>query len=92
MILGLALASRQQRPVAEGDVKALADAEHRIQSEFARHDKMKKLAERIRWLRDITNNPTCAPRLLRAISSSASALDTVYEASCFASTTRAAPE
>jgi hypothetical protein len=48
VILGLALASRQQRPVDEGDVKALADVEHRIHQELARHEKMKKLAERIR--------------------------------------------
>lgn len=48
VILGLALASRQQRPVDEGDVKALADVEHRVHQELARHEKMKKLAERIR--------------------------------------------
>jgi hypothetical protein len=48
VILGLALASRQQRPVDEGDVKALADVEHRIHQELARHERMKKLAERIR--------------------------------------------
>lgn len=48
VILGLALASRQRRPVNEGDVKALADVEHRIQQELRRHETMKKLAERIR--------------------------------------------
>jgi hypothetical protein len=48
VILGLALASRQRRPADEGDVKALADIEHRIHQELARHEKMKKLAERIR--------------------------------------------
>lgn len=48
VILGLALASRQRRPADEGDVKALADVEHRINQELARHEKMKKLAERIR--------------------------------------------
>jgi hypothetical protein len=48
VILGLALASRQRRPADEGDIKALADIEHRIHQELARHDRMKKLAERIR--------------------------------------------
>ncbi len=48
VILGLALASRQNRPIDAGDVKALADIEHRILGELARHEKMKKLAERIR--------------------------------------------
>jgi len=48
IILGLALASRQRRPVDEGDIKALADVEHRIQTELKRHETMKKLAERIR--------------------------------------------
>jgi len=48
IILGLALASRQRRPIDEGDIKALADVEHRIQTELKRHDSMKKLAERIR--------------------------------------------
>jgi hypothetical protein len=48
VILGLALASRQRRPVDEGDIKALADVEHRIQQELKRHETMKKLAERIR--------------------------------------------
>ncbi|MEO7032381.1 MAG: hypothetical protein ABI548_00990 [Polyangiaceae bacterium] len=48
IILGLALASRQRRPVDEGDIKALADVEHRIQQELKRHETMKKLAERIR--------------------------------------------
>lgn len=48
IILGLALASRQRRPADEGDIKALADIEHRIQQELARHGRMKKLAERIR--------------------------------------------
>lgn len=48
VILGLALASRQRRPMDEGDTKALADVEHRIQQELKRHETMKKLAERIR--------------------------------------------
>jgi hypothetical protein len=48
VILGLALASRQHRPVDEGDVKALAGVEHQIQAELARHEKMKKLADGIR--------------------------------------------
>ncbi|MDX2054760.1 MAG: hypothetical protein SFV15_20325 [Polyangiaceae bacterium] len=48
VILGLALASRQRRPLDEGDIKALADVEHRIQQELKRHETMKKLAERIR--------------------------------------------
>lgn len=48
VILGLALSSRQKRPADEGDLKALADIEHRIHQELARQEKMKKLAERIR--------------------------------------------
>lgn len=48
VLLGLALASQQRRPVDTGDVKALADVEHRIHQELARHEKMRKLAERIR--------------------------------------------
>lgn len=48
LILGLALASRQQRPAEEGNVKALSDIENRIQAELDRHDKMRKLTERIR--------------------------------------------
>ena len=48
VILGLALASRQHRPVDEGDVKALAGVEHQIQAELARHERMKKLADGIR--------------------------------------------
>jgi hypothetical protein len=47
VILGLAMASRQRRPADEGDIKALADIEQRIHQELARHEKMKKLAERI---------------------------------------------
>lgn len=48
VILGLALASRQQHHVDEGNVKALADVEQRIKQELSRHEKMKKLADRIR--------------------------------------------
>ena len=44
----LALASRQRRPVEEGDIKARADVEHRIQQELRCHETMKKVAERIR--------------------------------------------
>lgn len=48
VILGLALASRQQRPADPGNVEALADIEHRINQELRRHEKMKKLADGIR--------------------------------------------
>ncbi|MBK7583361.1 MAG: hypothetical protein IPI67_24620 [Myxococcales bacterium] len=48
VILGLALASRQRRPADEGDIKALATIEHRIQRELARHEEMRKLADNIR--------------------------------------------
>jgi hypothetical protein len=48
ILLGLALASRQRRPDDEGDIRALADIEHRIQKELERLDKMRKLAESIR--------------------------------------------
>lgn len=48
ILLGLALASRQRRPDDEGDVRALADVEHRIQKELERLDRMRKLAESIR--------------------------------------------
>lgn len=48
VILGLALSSRQQRPVDDGDIKALADIEQRIHHELARHEKMKNFAEKIR--------------------------------------------
>jgi hypothetical protein len=48
LILGLALAGRQQHPVDSGNVEALADIEHRINQELRRHETMRKLAERIR--------------------------------------------
>src|SRR5947209_18129344 len=47
-MLGLALCSRQRRPDDAGDIKALADIEHRIQKEVERLEKMRKLAESIR--------------------------------------------
>lgn len=47
MILALGLTTRQRRPDEEGNVKALADVEHRIQQELARHDKMRKMADAI---------------------------------------------
>lgn len=48
VILGLALASRQQRPSDPGNIEALADIEHRVNQELRRHETMRKLAERIR--------------------------------------------
>ncbi len=48
LLLGLALASRQQRPDDAGNIEALADIEHRIQKELDRLEKMRKLAESIR--------------------------------------------
>lgn len=48
VILGLALASRSKRPADDGDMKALANIESRIHNELARHEKMKKIADRIR--------------------------------------------
>ena len=48
IMLGLALASRQQRPQDAGDIQALADIEHRIQKELERHETMRKLCESIR--------------------------------------------
>jgi len=48
VILGLALASRQQHPADPGNVEALADIEHRVNQELRRHETMRKLAERIR--------------------------------------------
>jgi hypothetical protein len=48
VILGLALATRQQRPANDGDRNALADIEHRIQQELGRQEKMRKIAERIK--------------------------------------------
>jgi hypothetical protein len=48
ILLGLALASRQQRPDDAGDVEALADVQHRIEKELDRLDKMRKLVESIR--------------------------------------------
>ncbi len=48
LLLGLALASRKQRPDDPGNIEALADIEHRIQKELDRLEKMRKLAESIR--------------------------------------------
>jgi hypothetical protein len=48
VLLGLSLASRRRRPDDEGNLRALADVEHRIQKEVERLDKMRKLAESIR--------------------------------------------
>ena len=48
ILLGLSLASRQRRPDDFGDLRALADIEHRIQKELDRLEKMRKLAETIR--------------------------------------------
>lgn len=47
-MLGLALCSKQRRPDDAGDIKALADIEHRIQKEVDRLEKMRKLADSIR--------------------------------------------
>jgi hypothetical protein len=45
ILLGLALASRQRRSNDEGDLKAMADIDHRIQKELERLDRMRKLAD-----------------------------------------------
>lgn len=48
LFLVMALVTRSRRPAEDGDLKALADIEGRIQNELARQEKMKKLAENIR--------------------------------------------
>jgi hypothetical protein len=48
ILLGLSLASRQRRPDEAGDIRALADIEHRIQKELARLETIRELAESIR--------------------------------------------
>jgi hypothetical protein len=48
IILALGLVPRPVRPEEAGERDALADVEHRIVSELARHEKMRKLAESIR--------------------------------------------
>lgn len=47
IFLALALATRQRRGEDEGNIKALADVERRIESELKRHEKMRDLAESI---------------------------------------------
>jgi hypothetical protein len=47
VILALALASRAHRPEDEGNIAALSDIEHRIQSELERLKRMRELASKI---------------------------------------------
>lgn len=48
ILLAFGLTTRRKRPEDAGDIKALADIEHRIQAELARLDRMRKLSESIR--------------------------------------------
>lgn len=47
ILLALGLATRQRRGEEEGNIKALADIERRIEGELKRHEKMRELAESI---------------------------------------------
>jgi hypothetical protein len=48
LLMAMCVASRRKRPQDAGDIKALADIEHRIQGELARLQKMRKLSDSIR--------------------------------------------
>ncbi len=80
ILLGLALASRQRRPDDAGDIRALADIEHRIQKELERLDKMRKLAESIRddvdkLTEEVRKGGNALDLLLRKAKSTLKALD-----------------
>lgn len=80
ILLGLALASRQRRPDNAGDLRALADVEHRIQKELERLDKMRKLAESIRddadkLTEEVRKGGNALDLLLRKAKSTLTALD-----------------
>ncbi len=80
ILLGLALASRQRRPDDAGDIRALADIEHRIQKELERLDKMRKLAEFIRddadkLTEEVRKGGNALELLLRKAKSTLKALD-----------------
>jgi hypothetical protein len=47
ILLALALTSRAHRPADEGNIAALSDIEHRIQSELSRLARMRELASKI---------------------------------------------
>lgn len=47
VLLALGLATRQKRGDDDGNIKALADIEQRIEKELKRHDKMRELVEAI---------------------------------------------
>lgn len=80
ILLGLALASRARRPDDAGDIRALADIEHRIQKELERLDKMRKLAESIRddadkLTEEVRKGGNALDLLLRKAKSTLKALD-----------------
>jgi hypothetical protein len=80
ILLGLALASRQRRPDDSGDLRALADIEHRIQKEVERLDKIRKLAESIRddadkLTEEVRKGGNALDVLLRKAKSTLKALD-----------------
>jgi hypothetical protein len=80
ILLGLALASRARRPDDAGDIRALADIEHRIQKELERLDKMRKLAESIRddadkLAEEVRKGGNALDLLLRKAKSTMKALD-----------------
>ena len=80
ILLGLALASRQRRPDDAGDIRALADIEHRIQKELERLEKMRKLAESIRddadkLTEEVRKGGNALDLLLRKAKSTLKALD-----------------
>jgi len=80
ILLGLSLASRQRRPDDAGDIRALADIEHRIQKELDRLERMRKLAESIRddadkLTEEVRKGANAFDLLLRKAKSTLTALD-----------------